>query len=437
MAVFEQLHSEGYLQSQIGRGRCINALLPEDLLHAPKKRAALELIRSSHRLSKYAHRLPTFAKGQRPPARAFRAAEAGLDAFPLALWSQISARCLRRATRSLLSDLDPCGNKPLREAIAEYLGSARGVRCASDQIIIVSGIQQALDFTARLVLDPLDSVWVEDPCFFGVATVFRAMGAKVVPVPVDSFGLTVKVGIQRCPNAKLAYVTPAHQFPLGPTMSAGRRLELLDWASRSRALIFEDDYDSEYRYAGQPIPALQGQDHCESVVLAGSFSKLLFPSLRLGYLVVPESLVDKFIAAKLVIDRHSAVIDQAIMCDFVTEGHFGRHIRRMRQVYAERLEMLRGLVEARMDGLMTVPETHAGVQTTGWLREDLDAEEIGKTLSTRNVEVLPLARFAIRAPLPPGFLLGFGAVDKQEIARGVDCLAAVLKETRKERRTRV
>ena len=209
-------------------------------------------------------------------------------------------------------------------------------------------------------------------------------------------------------------------------MTVERRLELLDWARRSRALIFEDDYDSEYRYSGRPISALQGYDRTGSVVLAGSFSKLLFPSLRLGYLVAPVSLVDKFAAAKLVMDRHSAVIDQAIMCDFIIEGHFGRHIRRMREIYAERLAVLQSSIEEKCGNLITVTDTEAGVQTVGWLRPDFDSEAIAKAMLEKNVETLPIGRFAIRATLPPGLLLGFGAVDKREILRGVDCLASTL-----------
>ena len=428
VTAFEQLHAEGYLESKTGRGTYVNTLLPEDLLHPQKTAGKRVTLKNSPKLlSRYAQRLPLLPPFQSRPARAFRAAEAGLDVFPLTLWAQISSRRLRRATRSLLSDADPCGYRPLREAIADYLGTARGLRCTSDQVIVVAGIQQGLDLTARIVLDPSDSVWVEDPCFPGVVAMFAALGATVIPVPVDAQGLKVKEGLRRCLTAKLAYVTPAHQFPLGPTMSLERRLELLDWANRSRALIFEDDYDSEYRYSGRPIPALQGQDRADSVLLAGSFSKLLFPSLRLGYLVVPVSLRDKFAAARFVMDRHSAVMDQAIMCDFIMDGHFGRHIRRMRQVYAERLAALRSSVASRIGDLMTIPNTEAGVQTVGWLERGLNAEAIAKTVLENNVEVLPLSRFAIRSAPRPGLLLGFGAVDKREILRGVDCLASALK----------
>src|SRR5262249_5435797 len=303
---------------------------------------------------------------------------------------------------------------------------ARGVRCTAEQVIIVAGIQQGLELTARLLLDPGDPVWVEDPCFFGVSAMFKALGAKIIAVPVDMNGLSVLEGQKRCDRAKLAYVTPAHQFPLGVTMSLDRRLKVIDWARRSGSFIFEDDYDSEYRYSGRPIPALQGLDHSDSVIFAGSFSKVLFPSLRLGYLVVPLELIDKFAAARYTTDRHSAVIDQAILCDFITEGHFGRHIRRMRELYASRLAVLRESVQRRLGEFLTIPETEAGVNTVGWLGNGINAEVVAQAAAERNVEVIPINRFALEKQTREGLLLGFGAVDDQELLRGVEDLTAAV-----------
>lgn len=427
VTAFDQLYSEGYLEGNVGLGTFVNTLLPEDLLQARLSRnSAAVPAKVSRSLSQYAQRLVSAPPGRLQPARAFRAAEPALDVFPLALWAQMTSRRLRRATRSLLADVDPQGYWPLREAIASYLGSARGVRCSTNQVIVVAGIQQGLDLTARLVLDPGDPVWVEDPCFFGVPAMFRALGAKIVPVPVGASGLDVGEGRRRCDRAKLAYVTPAHQFPLGVTMSADQRLALLDWARRTGGLIFEDDYDSEYRYSGRPIPALQGIDRSDSVLFAGSFSKVLFPSLRLGYLVVPDSLVDRFSAARFAMDRHSSVIDQAVLCDFITEGHFARHIRRMRELYARRLAVLRESVQHRLAGLLGIPEIEAGVHTVGWLREGISAEAVASAAADQKVEAVPVSRFALKARMPEGLFLGFGAVDDREILRGVDCLASVL-----------
>jgi GntR family transcriptional regulator/MocR family aminotransferase len=325
-----------------------------------------------------------------------------------------------------LADGDSRGYRPLREAVADYLGAARGVRCNADQVIIVSGIQQGLDLTARLTLDPGDAVWVEDPCYFGVPAMLRALQARIVAVSIDRYGPNVRDARRRCADAKLAYVTPAHQFPLGPAMALDRRLALLDWARQTGGLIFEDDYDSEYRYSGRPIPAIQGLDQSGSVIFSGSFGKVLLPSLRLGYLVVPLELVDKFAAARFVIDRFSSVIDQAMMCDFLTEGHFGRHIRRMRELYASRLAILRDAVDRKLAGLLHLQDTEAGVQTVGWLGEGLSAADVADAAAAESVEVIPINRFAIRARLPEGLLLGFAAVDAREIIRGVDRLARVL-----------
>src|SRR5262249_20298823 len=261
--------------------------------------------------------------------------------------------------------------------------------------------------------------------------VFKALGARPVPVPVDERGLSVEEGKRRCAQARLVYLTPAHQFPLGVTMSAERRFQVLEWARLARALIFEDDYDSEYRYSGRPIPALQGLDQSGSVILAGSFSKLLFPSLRLGYILVPDALVEKFAAARFIMGRHSSGIDQAILCDFITEGYFAQHIRRMRELYAGRLAVLRESVERKLSGSLQLPEIEAGVQTVAWLGQGLNAESVAKAAVELGVEVAPLNRFASDVSLPEGLLLGFGAVDARELCRGVECLVSVLSTLRR------
>jgi len=434
VSVFEQLHAEGYLAGKVGAGTYVSPQLPEDFLQvksASKPATPAQSRRAA--LSQFAQRLPPAPRGDMPRIRAFRIATPAIDSFPLKLWAQIASRRMRNATRRLLTDDDSAGYRPLREAIAEYLGAARGVRCTAQQVVIVAGIQQALDVTSRLLLDSGDVVCVEDPCFPGVTSMFTAMGARVVPVPVDDCGFNVRRARSLCSKPRLIYVTPAHQFPLGMTMTAGRRLELLDWARRSDAFIFEDDYDSEYRYSGHPIPALQGLDQNGSVIIAGSFGKLLFPSLRLGYAVAPPCLLDKFVAARFTTDRHSAMIDQAILLDFIAEGHFARHIRRMRELYASRLGVLRESVQKRLAGAVRLPEIEAGVHTVAWLSEPLSAYDIFKAAGEKNVEALPLSAFAARPDSCEGLLLGFGAVDERELRRGVDVLAAVTENRLRQR----
>jgi len=425
VTAFEQLHSEGYLEGGVGAGTRVNTLLPEDLLKA-KPAPSTPTRRRKPVLSEYAKRLRSAPEVPLTLPCAFRAFTPAFDAFPLELWTQIASRRLRRATRALLTDVSPRGYRPLREAVAEYLGATRGVKCTTEQVIIVAGIQQALDLTARLVIDPGDPVWLEDPCAPIIPEMFKALGATIIPVPVDDCGLDIQEGRRRCPRARLAYVTPAHQFPLGSIMTVDRRLALLNWARRERALIFEDDYGSEYRYSGAPVPALQGLDQTGSVIHSGSFSKVLFPSLRLGYVVVPLGLVDKFAAARMIMDRHSSVIDQAILCDFIVEGHFGRHIRRMREVYAHRLAVLREAVRTKLSDTLRIPDIEAGIHTVGWLNGGTSAAEVALRAAEEKVEVVSLNAFALKARLAEGLLLGFGAVDGSEIRRGVDVLACVI-----------
>lgn len=319
---------------------------------------------------------PTHATSQ-ARTRAFRP-EVSLEDFPIDIWARVSSRCLRRATRSLLADCESRGYRPLRVAVTEYLGAARSVRCDPDQVIIVSGIQHGLDLTIRILVDAGDAVCLEDPCHPIVAGMFKVLPAKIVPVNIDEQGFDVATAERRCRRPKLIYVTPAHQFPLGQTMSVGRRLALLEWARRRGAWVFEDDYDSEYRYAGRPVSALQGFDDGHSVIFCGSFSKVLLPGLRLGYLVVPKDLVDKFAAARFISDRHSSVLDQATMCEFLAAGHFGRHIRRMRELYAGRLAVLRDAVREKLAGRFDIQQTEGGILTVGWLRNGLGAQLVAE-----------------------------------------------------------
>jgi GntR family transcriptional regulator/MocR family aminotransferase len=315
--------------------------------------------------------------------------------------------------------------------VAEYLNTSRGVKCAAEQVLIVSGVQEALERAAHLLLDPDDPVWVEEPGYPGAALVFGAVGAKVRPVPVDAEGLQLEAGRRRWRRAKLVYVTPAHQFPLGVSMSLRRRLALLEWARRSQTLIFEDDYDSEYRYSGRPLPALQGLDRGGVVIFAGSFNEVLFPALRLGYLVVSAGMVDRFAAAQSVSMRHAPLLDQAVLCDFITEGHFARHIRRMRELYSERLAVFLEASRSRLEGLLEIPNVEAGLQTVGWLARGIQAERAAAAAEKYEVEVIPLNRYySLRSGRQgtgrQGLLLGFAAVDGRELRRGVEELGRAL-----------
>lgn len=423
--VFEQLRSEGYLVGSVGSGTRVNAVLPDELLRPfPDAKPAAPVRPPVRSLAKFSNRLSLFTGYSPRPMRAFRACQPALDLFPIDLWAQVASRRLRRATVSDLLGTEPFGYLPLREGIADYLRTSRGVVCSAEQIAVVSGMQEALDLVTRLVLDPGDRVAVEEPTYGGATRVFEAAGAMVVSIPTDDEGITL--GSNRWRNVKLAYVTPAHQYPLGVGMSLPRRLALLEWAHQSRALIFEDDYDAEYRYRGRPLPALQGLDRNGVVFFCGTFSKVLFPSLRLGYLVVPTDLVERVRMAKSVATRHAPLLDQATVADFISEGHFGRHLRRMREVYAERLNALLEAGRAELTGLMEISEIDAGLQTVGWILGKQSGVAVEEGLRQRDVESQALSRFARGTLGREGLQLGFAAVDVKEIRRGVKELARVL-----------
>jgi GntR family transcriptional regulator/MocR family aminotransferase len=419
VTVFEQLQSEGYVTSRVGSGTRVSDQIPEDLWQPAPARAAV--------------RQPPPASRFPPPTplRPFHPFEPALDQFPMELWTRIAARRLRRATRALLGRGDVRGYAPLREAIAAYLGSSRGVRCIADQVVIVSGAQQALDLLARVLVRPGEPVWIEDPAYPGATAAFRNAGARLVPVPVDEHGLDVARGVRRAARAKAVYLTPAHQFPLGASLSIERRLAVLDWARRSGARVVEDDYDSEYRFAGRPIPALQGLDRSDCVVFLGSFSKVLFPSLRLGYLVVPPALLEPLLRLRV---STAPTLDQAILCDFITEGHLGRHIRRMRELYRTRLAALREASTAHLTGLLEIPSVEAGLNTATRVVCGLSARQAEAAAAAAGVEAMALDRYALERRDVHGLLLGFAAFDPSQIRAGVLRLADALTAAQDRRR---
>jgi GntR family transcriptional regulator/MocR family aminotransferase len=424
VVAFEQLKSEGYLESRVGSGTYVARVLPDRLLQAKHTaRPKQQKQNQPRRLSEFAGRVRAFREVPTRPVRAFRTDQPALDLFNTTLWTQVAARRLRRASRNLLQGCGPLGYRPLQEAVADYLIRSRGVTCVPEQVAIVSGTQEALDLAGRLFVNRGDRVAIENPGYVGAAAVFEALGAVLSPVRVDDEGVVLDGALA---GARLLYVTPAHQFPLGVTMSISRRLALLEWAHKNSVMIFEDDYDSEYRYSGRPVPALQGLDRHGQVLFAGSFSKVLFPSLRLGYLVVPLDLVDVTAAAQSLTKRHGPIMDQAILADFIQDGHFGRHIRRMRQVYAERLGVLLECSDRHLQGLLDVSDVEAGLQTVGWLHAAVDDVAAARAAAQRDIEVVPLSRYTRGSPTRGGLQLGFAAVDARQIARGVRELAAAL-----------
>jgi GntR family transcriptional regulator/MocR family aminotransferase len=421
VTAFEMLLAEGYLESEIGSGTQVSRALPGG--HEPGLETDGRARAPARRLSAAARRVTPFRPHGSASDRAFRANQPALDLFPTADWGRVAARTLRSASPSLLAGGDPLGHRSLRSAIAEYLTVSRGVACDANRVAVVSGMQEALAVIAMVLLDPGDTVCVEDPGYAGAARVMHALGARVRSVPIDDDGARVPPPRVR---ARLAYLTPAHQFPLAISMPMARRLEWLAWARASGAVLLEDDYDSEFRYAGHPVSALQGLDRDGVVVFAGSFSKVLCPSLRVGYLVLPGDLVDPVAAMLSVLTRHTSLLNQAVLARFMTEGHFARHLRRMRDVYAERHQALVDGSRRWLGGQLEVRAVNAGLQTVGLLAAELDGIDVAHRAAAHDVEVVPLARHA-RSPLDrDGLQIGFAAVPPAEIARGLQMLARVL-----------
>jgi GntR family transcriptional regulator/MocR family aminotransferase len=362
---------------------------------------------------------------ERGKPRAFRQGVPALGAFPRALWGRLLARSWRRSSYELLN----YGGQPaLHEAIAAYLGTGRGVRCTAEQVIVVAGSQQGLDLAARVLLDPGDAAWIEDPVYPGAYGALLGAGASVTPVPVDDEGLDIAAGVQRCPAARLAFVTPSRQFPLGVTMSLRRRLELLGWATCANAWIIEDDYDSEYRYTGRPLAALQGLDREDRVIYVGTFSKVLFPALRLAYLVVLPDLVDVFSTARFFAVQQPPLLEQSALADFMAEGHFSRHIRRMRTLYAERQAALVEAARGDLAGRLDVQPAEAGMHLLGWLPEGVDDRLASQRAAAHGVDAFPLSRYCLESVHRGALVLGYTAVDEHEIRRGVSGLARALSE---------
>jgi GntR family transcriptional regulator/MocR family aminotransferase len=358
--------------------------------------------------------------------KAFRGYEPAIDLFPVELWARIAARVYRKAPRSLYGQGDAGGYPPLRRAIAEYVGQSRGVRCSAEQIIVTSGAQQALDLSARVLLDPGDEVWMEDPGYPGAFQAFQGAGASVIPIPVDGDGIDVARAIKLSPAARVVYVTPANQFPLGTVMSAERRVKLLSWAARAGAWIIEDEYDAEYRYSGKPIASLHSLDRSGSVIYVGTFTKMLFNALRIGFIVVPERLVEAFRIARSFIDRHAPTLDQAVLTEFINEGHFGHHVRRMRQVYSERSQLLTEEANRRLPGLLDVEHAQSGMRTVAWIKTRVTEVVLTRRAQQLGLEVVPISSYVIKYEQKPALLLGFAGCNASEIKRGVSALEALL-----------
>ncbi|HXY19544.1 MAG TPA: PLP-dependent aminotransferase family protein [Gemmatimonadales bacterium] len=434
-----QLRAEGYVVARARTGTFVNERLPD--LPVPAARTGTAAPPRSARERARARSTPRpvpvsarsallsglpIAAGRSlvEPARPFQTGVPALDAFPWGLWARLFGSRARRAGAALSGYGSVHGYRPLREAIAAYVAAARGARCTAPQIVVTAGAQQGLDLVARVLIDPGDAVWLEDPGYPAARGVFAAAGARVVPVGLDAEGLQPAAAGTTAP--RLVYVTPSRQYPTGITMSAARRLELLRRAAGGGVWIVEDDYDSEFRYASRPLPCLQGLDDAGRVIYVGTFSKTVFPGLRLGYLIVPEELVDAFGEARALCDRQPPGIEQAVLTDFLALGHFARHVRRMRALYEERRDALLTASRELLGERILFGDTAAGMLALAWLPPGVDDQATSRRLLAEGVEAPPLSSYAIRPLRRGGLLLGYAGYPPQALRAGVRRLAAAL-----------
>jgi GntR family transcriptional regulator / MocR family aminotransferase len=430
---FSKLHGEGYLRSQARSGTFVAQPLPETFLNAARPTASPVIERPLH-ISDRVKAIPDQRVGKQFDLGISEAAAGvslipghpAVDEFPIAVWERFRAQVLAKKGAHLLRYASNRGDADLRKAIATYLCDFRGAHCHPDQIVIVAGMQQAMLISAMVLLNPGEAAWVEDPGYHMVQRTFIFASAAMVPRPIDEEGIVIARSPKE-PLPRIIYTTPSHQFPLGVTMSFRRRTALIDFARYNDAVVFEDDYDSEFRFTGPPLPCLQGLDNSGRVIYAGTMSKILFPSLRLGYIVAPEQLVDSMAKVRSVMDQHSPAIDQAILARFITEGFFLSHIKRMRKIYAERRESFidefNKLLSDRF--ILQIPE--AGLNFVAWLRRESDFERVARVRAQIGVKPSPLSFFCIQAKLKPAFVFGFAAWTPTQIRESLLRLASALR----------
>lgn len=419
---YEQLIMEGYLVGKTGSGTFVADVLPDHLLNAIKTNAAKKITP--------ADRLKVDIKnndsilGDKIEVIPFQMGTPSLDFFPYKIWHQVGNTVLKKLKAYHLGYEDTLGYWPLRKAIAAYLRISRAVICEAEQVVVVTGSQQGLNLVTEYFLKKGDRVWMEDPGYFGAKNSFSNAGAEICPVPVEEDGLDIDCAIKKFPDAKLAYVTPSHQFPLGYTLSQSKRLELLKWAEEKKSWILEDDYDSEFRYEGRPLPSLQGLDTAGRVIYSGTFSKVLFPGLRLAYIVLPSvELVNELKKVKENLDRQSPAMEQIILTRFMEEGYFLRHIRKMRLLYAERQKILTGLMKEQLGDYFRLSIAPSGMHLLCWISDKIDLAKFKQEIKKQKLSVSFASEYTLQHSIPPAIVLGFTAFSKYKLQTGVEKLA--------------
>jgi GntR family transcriptional regulator/MocR family aminotransferase len=425
------LATDGLIAARFGGGSYVSTL--DRSTSAPDEARSLRLpAKESPRLSQFGRRLESLDASpilERPGLKFdFRYGLPIVGDFPFHTWARTVARRATIASVSALGYGKAAGYEPLRVEIAQYLRRARGIVCEAGQVVITNGSQQALDLAARILVDPGDRVILEEPSYEGARQAFSVAGARILAVPVDRDGFRVDELPARSPRCRAVYVTPSHQFPTGAVLSASRRRQLLRWAHARGSYVIEDDYDGELRYDIRPIQAIKGGDVENRVVYVGTMSKVLFPSMRLGYIVSPPSLVESFVRAKHVCDRQTPVLLQMSLADFMSRGHFDRHLLRARRLCGQRRAALLAAVDRHLGTLVTVEGTNAGIHVMMWVKGRAAREVPGMIARAAegSVGIYPIAPYFIHPPKRAGFLLGYASMDERRIEEGIKRLAEAL-----------
>jgi GntR family transcriptional regulator / MocR family aminotransferase len=417
-AAYDLLVSEGYIVCRGAAGTIVSPTLA-DVLHQRRQSFQTADARKNLRNTSVA------AAGSSPGS--FQMGLPALDAFPRSVWSRLAVKRARNLSSDAMTYQNPFGYEPLREAIASYLALARGISCSSEKIIITAGFQGAMGLITRTLLAPGDEVWVEDPGYPHARRALTAAGASLVPVPVDSQGMDVAAGIVKSPRARLAVVTPSHQAPLGVALDLPRRLSLLAWADKVDARIVEDDYDGEFRYNSKPLPALKSLDRSDRVLYVGTFSKVLFPGLRLGYMVLPDSLVDAFERVLDTLYRDSSTFIPSVVADFMTEGHFARHVKRMRQLYAERRAALAAALDEVFADRFDVKLQAGGMHLLAYLRHHERDVTVAQRANSHGLAVSALSRWSVKNDCGQALLLSFTNIPEELALREAKRLEQAIK----------
>ena len=433
--VFEQLLADDLTAGTIGSGTYINSVTTiGKRVSAVMPRALDKNTHLSVRGRRIAGIPLTYGVYRKRIIGAFRNGLPALDLFPRESWARHLAKAARHASPALLDYGDAAGFAPLRKAIAERLAITRSVSCTPEQIFVVEGTQHALDTIAQVLLDPGDEVWIEDPCFPGARLAFSAAGAKLRPVPVDDQGINVEFAVQQWPKPRAIFVSPSHQFPMAVTLSMPRRLALLACAQRTGAWIIEDDFENEFEYTRRPLLSLQSLDTADRVLYVGTFTKTMAPSLRIGYVVVPEALVDVFAAARRIGGRSCRALEQAALATFIAEGAFARHVRHMRDVYQERQSVLIGEVEKQLAGVATIGKAASGIHLLARLAPAFDDIAVSEVAEVAGIDAAPLTPFAMVPRDAGGLTLGYAIAKPEEIRAGIAVLARCLSKPQYRRR---